>query len=240
MRTFAILITLAALASCAEKKHVITGNLVSLPDGSVWLYEYDNSMKLSDSTYSYDGRFSMPQPGILPDIVFLRFESYPGFYLPVILDGGDVFISGNFNYKEDIKVTGTETNDALREYASSIRNYRVMIKAIDMELDGMLPDTLRGNVPAGYVPTLDEADSTAYAGLSAKRDSLRKLIRESRKNYVDENPGDLLSAMLVSISTNDSMSRHQMDSVFSRIDTATMKPNAFVRRMEERREKLAN
>lgn len=211
------------LVSCREEKTYIRGNLVSLPDGVVYLYGYSNMMSVLDSTISRDGRFKIPQPGGLPDLAFVGFQAIPELFVPVILDGNEVYISGNLNYKDDITVSGTKANDELRKYMASIRGNDIMARAIEIELEDI---------------TIAE-DSARFAQMSRKHDSLRNAIERSRAEFVSRNPSSLVSAMFLSMSLDDSMNSSQIDSLINRLDS-TMVDNAFLRSMQERQRQIAN
>lgn len=211
------------LSACKDDKAYISGNLVSLPDGKICLYGYDGTLTAIDSTTSHGGRFKLTQPRTLPDLAFVGFESFPDLLVPVLLDGENVYISGNLNYKDNITVSGTKANDELRSYISSIRNTDIMARAIELELDTMEP----------------AEDSAKYARMEAMRDSLRGSIARSRSEFVRRNPSSLVSAMFLDMSFNDSMNRRQVDSLINRLDS-TIVDNAFLRRLRLRLEHTEN
>lgn len=214
---------LLAFPACSDDKPCISGNLVSLPDGKVCLYGYDGTLTAIDSAASHGGRFKLRQPRTLPDLAFVGFEAFPDLLIPVLLDGEEVYISGNLNYKDDITVSGTRANDELRRYISSIRNTDIMARAIELELDTMEP----------------AEDSAGYARMAAKRDSLRGSIARSRSEFVRRNPSSLVSAMFLDMSFNDTMNRRQVDSLISHLDSAIV-DNAFLHRLRLRLEHIEN
>lgn len=220
-----VLSALAALmlfSACKDDKAYISGNLVSLPDGKVRLFSYKHTLSTIDSTVSREGRFTLEQPGMTPDLAFVGFEAFPDLLVPVILDGKMVYISGNLNYKDDITVSGTAANDDLRRYISSIRGIDIMARTIEQELETTEP----------------AEDSVKYMMLVGKRDSLRHAIALSRSDFVNNNPSSIVSAMFLSMSLNDSMNRRQVDSLINRLDS-TIVDNAFSRSMRKRLEQLA-
>ncbi len=219
----ALAAAMSVLASCKDDLPYLSGNLVSLPDGVVRLYDYDNSLTAVDSTVSRGGRFTLRQPKALPDLAFVGFDEFPDMLIPVIFDGQNVYISGNLNYKDDITVSGTRANDELREYTASIRGTDIMARTIELELNATDP----------------VADSTKYALMAAKRDSLRSSIAHSKSEFVRKNPSSLVSAMFLAMSLNDSMTYRQVDSLLARLDSTTV-DNAFSRRMRARLEQSAN
>lgn len=222
----AIALSAAATVSCKSDKAHITGNIVSLPDGRVRLYTYGNRLVQVDSTVSNNGRFVLEQPEMLPDIVFVGFEAFPDFRIPAILDGEEIFISGNLNYKDDITVSGTTANDELHNYIESIRKYDIMARAIELALED-------------WEYTGDRDDSLQYKRLAVRRDALRRSIESSRAEFVNQNPSSLVSAMFLNISLNDSMTLYQVDSLAGKLDS-TMVDNAFSRRLHERAAELSN
>ena len=204
----------------------IEGRISNLPDGEVYLRVWEGVMRTIDSTQSVSGNFSFESPDILPDLLFIQFDGHPDFYLPVIVDGGDISIAGNFNYNHDITVTGTASNDILLKYRSAVRNYSVMLDAIDIEVkvygdSSALKDSLRLNT------------------LLAKRDSVHGLITGLQDSFVSKNPADIISALLVNSSMHDSISLPQIDSAIGRLDPG-IPDNAFSRRLQRRREALLN
>lgn len=214
---------MVTLVSCRDDNAYISGNLVSLPDGEVRLYDFHDRLTAIDSTMSRDGRFAIRQPKTLPDLAFIGFEVFPDLLIPVILDGKQVYISGNLNYKDDITVSGTKANDDLRRYIASIRNIDIMVRAIELELDNIDIAT----------------DSVKYATMTHKRDSLRRLIDRSRAEFVSQNPSSIVSAMFLNMSMTDSMDYGQVRSLINRLDS-TITDNAFSRRMQQRLEQLSN
>lgn len=222
----ASLALLLATVSCGGERPTISGNLVSLDDGYLWLCTYDGAFNKIDSTLSHGGRFAFEQPDILPGIVFVNPQSLPDLYIPVLVEGRDVYISGNLNYRDDIRVSGTESNDLLRAYIRSIRDYDIMAQTIGLEI---------GQLQASG----DPADSSKYKRLVSKRDNLRKRMAESRAAFVRQHPSSLVSAMFLYLSLNDTMNYRQVDSLIGQLDS-TIVDNTFSRRLRMRLDELNN
>ena len=219
-----LLFLLFSAASCKHDRALITGNLVSLDDGYVSLYTYEGGFTKIDSTFSHNGRFSFEQPDILPDVVFVNPESLPEFYIPVVIEGRDVYISGNLNYRDDIQVSGTEDNDLLRDYFLSIHKHDVMMQTLDLELQ----DLLEKEGPV---------DSLQYRRVKAKQDEIRQEMDESRIEFVRDHPSSIVSAMFLELSLTDSMNYRQVDSLLQQLDS-TLVDNAFSQRLRRRLEEL--
>ena len=197
------------------------GNITSLPDGAVYLRAYEGTLRTIDSTISVSGRFSFTLPEILPNILYVQFEGYPDFFIPVMIGGGDISVSGNFNYHDAIKVSGTALNDALWRYRESVRDYDIMLRAIDMALMDSLV-----------------LDSTKRQVFEHKKDSVKNLLSHSKAEFIRQNRGSVVSAMLAASELTDTSTRRQIDSLLLELDP-TMADNAFTRRLLRRRDNAA-
>ena len=206
--------------SCSKEPVHIHGNISRLPNGMVYLRAYEGVMRTIDSTASTEGRFTFLLPEIVPNILYLQFENYPDFYIPIMIDGGEVSVSGNFSYHDDIQVSGTASNDALWKYRESVRKYDIMIQAIDLQL---------GDSTA--------MDSVERGQLFLKRDSLERIIANSKTNFVRHNRKSIVSAMFVSMELTDSTSDNTIDSLLNELDP-DMPDNAFIQKLRRRRDAL--
>ena len=204
--------------SCRKEPAHLYGNITSLPNGTVYLKAYEGALRTIDSTLSTAGRFSFTLPEILPNILFVQFEGYPDFFIPVMIGGGDISVSGNFNYHDDIKVSGTAPNDALWKYRESVHDYDVMLRAIDIALADST-----------------SLDSLGRGQLQGKRDSLTRLVARSKQEFVRRNRGSVVSAMFAAGELTDSSTRRQIDSLLGELDP-TMADNAFMRKLLRRRD----
>lgn len=215
-----------AFAMCRSESAYIRGNLANLPDGNVRLMVWDGSFTAVDSARSKDGEFAIQTPAVLPDILFLQFESVPDFYLPVVVDGSDVSVSGNFRYSDDITVSGSRPNELYYNYRREVNNYYVLIAAINKELDT-------------YADSTAIADSTFYLNFYHKRDSLWRLVEGSKNLFVEAHPSCIVSAMFAAETLSDSTSLHQVDSLLGKLDPS-MSGNAFLDRLRRRRWELSD
>ena len=216
---FLFVVAASVFLSCREEPKHIHGDIVNLPDGAVYLRVWEGALRTVDSTRSDGGRFSFLLPDVLPDIFYVQFEGYPNYFIPWIVDGDEVGLGGDFNYPDDIKVSGTAPNDALWGYRESVRRYEVMLRAINRQLE---------------LYRSEEMDSVAYRGLLVKEDSLKRIMSGLRRDFVRSHRGSIVSAFLVVSSLSDSSTRAQIDSLIGELDP-TMADNAFLRRLHRRR-----
>lgn len=216
---FLFLMVLSAFFSCREEPKHIHGDIVNLPDGTVYLRVWEGTLRTVDSTQSNGGRFSFLLPDVLPDIFYVQFEDFPDYFIPLIVDGEEVGIGGDLNYPDDIKVSGTAPNDALWGYRESVRRYEVMLRAIDCQLELYRSESM---------------DSVAYRELLVKEDSLKRIMSGLRRDFVRAHRGSIVSAFLALSSLSDSSTRAQIDSLIGELDP-TMADNAFLRRLHRRR-----
>lgn len=216
---FLFVVAATAFLSCREEPEYIRGDIVNLPDGKVYLRVWEGTLRTVDSTRSAGGRFSFVLPDVLPDIFYVQFEGFPDYFIPVIVDGEEVGIGGDFNYPDDVKVAGTAPNDALWGYRESVRRYEVMLRAIGRQLE---------------VYRTEEMDSVAYRGLLVKEDSIKRIMAGLRRDFVRAHRGSIVSAFLMVATLPDSASRAQIDSLIGELDP-TMADNAFLRRLHRRR-----
>lgn len=221
-RVLHILLPLAAALSlfvnCDKERHYIHGNIPNLPDGEVWLRTRD--MAAVDSARSEGGRFTIEVPDVLPDMLLLQFGQAPGFTLPVIVDGGSVSVGGNFNYPENITVSGSRANELFYAYRNEVDRYHIMIAAINLELDA-------------YADSTAVADSARYETFYIKRDSIWSIVNGLRGAFIDAHPGSIVSAMFAAEALSDTLSAPLADSLLGRLDPA-MPDNAFLRQIREK------
>ncbi|MDL2320158.1 DUF4369 domain-containing protein [Alistipes sp. OttesenSCG-928-B03] len=230
MRTvFSYILSCFALAavfvSCSAERAHIHGNITGLPDGMVWLRAWEGGMPAADSTRSMGGRFSIPVPDVVPNMMYLQFEAFPDNYIPVFIDGGEVSVSGNTNYYDDIEVTGTRANDSFAAFRRSVRHYNVQMAAIDLEMRLWADSTV--------VP-----DSLLRVSLTSKRDSLQAIVDSSRWTFMRANPDCIVSAMFAVSALTDSTTSQQLSEILAPLDSM-MHDNAFLRLLMERKRQLA-
>lgn len=204
-------------------KPTIKGDITGLPDCMVYMSVYENSLRVIDSTWSNEGQFKFMVPEILPDIVFINFQDNTEDYIPVMIEGESVEISGNYNYNDDIKVYGTPSNNKLEKYRQSVSQYRIMHEAIDISI-------------SEYNDSMKVADSLGYATLQIKKDSVLTLIDSSEQNFIKENPSSIVSAMFVLRKIDYKDYTGSIDTLLEQLDTDKMPDNAFLRRIYRRRD----
>lgn len=214
----AVLVFIAA--SCRDRYFHIRAQIENLPDGMVYLVRYDGNVEKIDSVYSMAGTFAFRQPGPLPDIYYVWFPGIPEFFFPVAVEGSELHVSGDFNSRDDISITGSPGNDAMAELRRIMRPYDIINRAIALDLQWI--------DPAG-------PDSLAYRELLVKRDSMARLIGEVRRGFVRAHRDNIVSALLAANAVTDSTTRRQVDSLLHELDPA-MPDNAFLTRLRERLE----
>jgi hypothetical protein len=211
----------ALLFACGEEPPSISGRITGLPDGEVYLNVWEGQLRTIDSVQTSAGLFTMPLPEIIPDVLYLRFAAFPDLYLPLIADGHNIFVSGNANYHDAIRVFGSEANNDLYEYRKSVRDYGIKLKTLELEL-------------SDYADSTAVTDSLALRTLQTKRDSIRRLIADSQNDFIRAKPGSIVAAMFAENALPDSASAKSVDSVLAIFDN-TMPDNAFIRRLHRRR-----
>ena len=208
-----------SFVSCHEEHAHIQGNISGLSDREVYLKVYEQSLRTIDSVPMIGGRFSFDMPPILPDMVYVCFSGYPDYFIPVILEGQDLYISGNFTYRDAMEVSGSPANEDFRRFREQVRWHEIQLRAIRMEMEGL---------------SASGPDSLLYRTLSRQGDSIDAMVRTAEVRFVRENPASLLSAFLVARQLTDSTNRKTADSLLRQIDTTTVR-NAFINRLRLQR-----
>lgn len=221
----AILLTALLYGCTGGSKAKIEGNIVGLPDGIVYLSVYEHSFRVVDSTRSNEGRFKFDMPEILPDVVFIGFESDSNLQLPIIVEGEDLEISGNYTNNEEIEVSGSRANEDLKRYRESVNRYNVMLKAIDVSI-------------GEYSDTVELIDTLRQEALFVKRDSVQMLIDNSQRRFIEENPTSIVSAMFVLQILSQPTNKQNVEQMIQKLDGKNMPDNAFLRRIYRRREEF--
>lgn len=208
--------------SCSKEALHVHGNIVGMPDQTIYLRVYESSLRTIDSTKSEGGVFQFEMPNILPNIVYIQLGE-TDYLIPLLVDVGEVSIGGNFNYPDEIEVGGTPANNALSQFRNMVRKYDIMLKAIDIDI-------------ARLQTTKD--DTLQIKQLTAKRAVLQAQHDNSRTEFVRANRGSLVSALLILSAVTDSTNRHQIDSLIGELEP-TMADNAFLRRLQRKRNSTA-
>jgi len=202
---FLLAVALSVFSAC-RRYASIHGNVGNLPDGMVYLMRYDGGAEIIDSAHVNGGRFTIRQPGPLPDIYFFRFGE--GIYVPVAVEGSELYVTGDFDLIYTIRVTGSPGNEALEALLSTMRPYEIMLRTLRLELQEM--------PPAG-------PDSLTYRNLALKQDSIRQLIRGVRSDFIKHYPDNLVSAFLVaSILADSTAARSDINALADELDPKMM------------------
>ena len=205
--------------SCRNEHFHIRGNITGLNDCKVYLQVYERALRTIDSARITDGRFVFDMPPILPDMVYVSFEGYKDFFVPVIIEDHDIYISGNFNYPDAMEVTGSPANEDFNRLKDQVRWYEIQLRAVDLELSR---------------EDWREQDSTEYKLLERTRDSISSLVATAQARFVRANPASLASAFLVARQLTDSTDRRTADSLIRQLDTTVVR-SAFVDRLRRQR-----
>lgn len=132
-----------ALTSCQRNSLRIEGDIKNLPDGPMTIAMLDSTFHWQpvDTTEVHNGRFvfdnaiALPQPECL--ILNVAKQNL------VLFAGNDnVYMSGNALRPEDIKVSGSELNDALLDFAQNVPG-KERLAQIQAQLSAMVPDVDR-------------------------------------------------------------------------------------------------
>lgn len=216
-----LMATAMLLAACTgkgpEHDH-IRGEIVGLPDQVVRLRALDPDMRTVDTTLSVRGRFEFELPRVLPRMMFVQFDNFAGFFVPVIT-GGDVLITGKSDEPDRFVVGGTQACNDMERYRSSTREHEMAIRAINLGLSAITPD------------------SSQYATLTARRDSLVGLCNGLRDEFIDRNPSSVMSAYLAWTKLSDTIFAAPHPRVYAcelldKLDSS-MPANTFILRLQK-------
>lgn len=189
----------------------------------VYLSVFEQSLRVIDSTPSKEGRFSIRMPEILPDVVFVGFESNPDLQLPVMVEGENVRIEGSYAHNRKIRVRGSRANDDLERYRESVNRYDIMLKAVEVSINE-------------YRDSTEVVDSLSYGALLEKRDHIKKLVDNSQREFIENNPSSIVSAMFALNILSEPTNKQSVEQMIQKLDTEGMPDNAFLRRIYRRRE----
>lgn len=223
---YAVLLFAAAALlspSCGEPAPAVHGDIAGLPDSRVYLSRYDGKMHRIDSAESVGGRFRITLPPAAADILYLEFENNPRQNAPLVSDGHDVHVEGNFNYYGGIVVSGTAPNDELRQYRDSISQPSMLLQTIELGI-------------GSYADSTALADSVSYERLLFKRDSTRSVMSSIRRDFVKRHPASIVSAMIAAGEVTPSTPAAKIDSLLGELDTEAQGGNAFIERMRTQRQ----
>ncbi|MBQ4278690.1 MAG: DUF4369 domain-containing protein [Rikenellaceae bacterium] len=212
-------VALAGAVSCRSEHFHIRGNITGLNDCEVYLKVYERALRTIDSTRMTDGRFVFDMPPILPDMVYVSFEGYEDFFVPVIIEDHNIYISGNFNYPDAMEVTGSPANEDFSRLKDQVRWHEIQLGAVELELSR---------------EDWREQDSTERRRLERARDSISNLVATAQARFVRANPASLASAFLVARQLTDSTDRRTADSLIRQLDTTAVR-SAFVDRLRRQR-----
>lgn len=221
---FVLLATL--LHGCGGQRLRIRGDVKGLEDGWVRLSRYTLSgLQPIDSALSRNGRFALSVPEMIPDILYLTLTSADGYTLPVVITDENITVAGNLNHRERIAASGTHENRRLGAYRDLLEPINVKLHATEKQLEA-------------YRDSVALADSATYARLTGERRHLMDRIASLRADFVRESPSDIVSAMIVSGEVNAATTPARLDSLIGELDTEHMRDNAFLRRLEAKRNSL--
>lgn len=218
----AILAALMCITGCSNHKTIIDGNITGLSDRRAYLAMHDTEKK--DSTDVVSGKFQFEISSKRPDVVFIKFADEPNFRIPVMTDGNQIAIKGDFADPFSIVVSGSVANDSLQSYRRSVSKYDIMLRSIALDIasgDPLGPDSLQ------------------LRSLEYKRDSLIAIRTNIRNGFISSNPANPAAAFLVASNLSDSTTLSEVKAMISRLDTINGR-NAFIERLRAKRKELSS
>ncbi|HEY0272741.1 MAG TPA: TlpA disulfide reductase family protein [Chitinophaga sp.] len=170
---------LGALAACttpAAKKASITASLTGLKDSVVYISIPVGDSAKTDTVPVKDGHFTWQGTITEPENIYIATAQR---YIELYMEHADVQIQGNMDSIEQIKITGSKTQEEYDAYRASLADITAQ------------EDTLYGSYDAV------KNNETAKAALEARLDSLRTLAHARTDAYIKAHPGSVLSVNLI-------------------------------------------
>lgn len=151
-RIFVILAVATALVSCNSHRVVISGDVLGVEDGTIYLTEPTRNGAVIDSTLISGGKFVFKLDDAAPE--FYAIKSAEGVITMLYTESGKITVAGNVD-NSSVTVTGTAANEALGKFNEDMTllnqryaqaaddNQRAEIRA---EYDTFLDSTVESNL----------------------------------------------------------------------------------------------
>ena len=209
--TTVIMGILLMVFGCSRPNPGISGRIENLADGtSLYLCVYEGVLRTMDSTVSVGGGFGFGMPQIMPNILYLRIGNREATIVPLFVEGIPVEIVGDITNPHRIRAQGTESNELLAAYRSSIEDFEIQLRAIEVAM----------GLPGAQ---LEE--------LSTKRDSIELIITAKKVAFIIGNNHSIVAAFLASTMVDSTTSRGRINHLIALLDTTSMTDNTFLRRL---------
>jgi uncharacterized protein (UPF0147 family) len=202
---------LLMLFGCSAPRPGITGRIENLADStSIYLRVYEGVLRTVDSTVSINGEFGFDMPRIVPDMMYLQIGDRNISLIPFFVEGIPVEIIGDITNPHRIRAEGSEANEHLALYRSSIEEFEIQLMAIEVAME--LPEV--------------ETDE-----LSIKHDSIGFLLAARKIDFISDNSSSIMAAYLATTMIDSTTSQGRINQLVALLDTASMPDNTFIRRL---------
>jgi peroxiredoxin len=179
---------------------VVTGYLAGLKDPYIYLERTVADSSMRDSAAVTNGKFEFKGQVSEPAMAYLATNER---YVRLFLENADIHVNGNIDSAEQIKITGSASQDEYDRLHASV-------KPISDQENPLYEQ---------YDQASKRKDSAAEATLEGKMDSLRLLKEKSIEAYITGHPRSFVSLHEISGMTF-SGSYPTLDSLFTGLDTS--------------------
>lgn len=200
---FCIAVLSVCLSAChqeAKTSFVLSGDITGIKDPYIYLIRRVGDSSVKDSAMITGGKFEFKGSVSEPTQAYLSTKER---YVELFLENADIHISGNIDSTEQMKITGSVSQNEYDSLTASIKSIS------DQE----------SPLYEQYDQASKRKDSAAEAMLEGKMDSLRILRRGKMEAYIKSHPRSYVSLNQISAMTF-SGEYQTLESLFTGLDTS--------------------
>lgn len=177
-----IIFLLFTFQTIAQKKHKITVKINNANDTVMVLANYwGNKIKIAEKTHAEEpGVFVFAGDSLLPGGIYMLVNKDKSKLFEFIIDKNQIFslTTTPENYIANMKVKGDKENKLFFKYLLFNESIFIALKSIDDSLIDVSPETKKFKI------------------LSGEKDSLKKILKNYKKNVIDNNKGTFTATLL--------------------------------------------
>src|SRR5690606_7869801 len=189
----------------------------------------DTGLTRIDSVAITEGKFTFSGQADEIDMKYLEFGSEQMYYLPFISENGEITVVYDKDNSENVKVTGTESND-------SFMSFREQTKPIEEKLTKFQEENQEKMMQAQM-----SGDQNAINELMEEYSKIADELGEVSKNYVKNNKNFASMMMLSQLHQQKQITDEELIEIFNGLDESlkTTKVGKDIQELVDNAAKLA-
>lgn len=217
-----VISALTLLIACHKPyEYVLTGEIISLPDGWVYLQSYTGEgLKTLDSAEATQGRFRFKGTINAPEFVYLSLGQSKG-RIGLFLEPGKLKVTAHVDSLQQARVTGSALNDEYMAFRKEFNTYQQRQEELYHQ----------------YKAAKDANDTNVIRNIEKTWDLLDKEQNRFVKNYIVAHRESVLGPFLVNQQLIYTIGLSELDSLVG-LFPPTLDGSIYVKRLRERIEIL--